>query len=137
MLPQYDISDWQVLIIDDAEDNAFVVRRILEHIGAKKVLTVNNGEAGLRILQEFEPSFILLDLAMPKMNGYVVKDTVRQNSETADLIIIAITAHVAPNEKENMLKQGFNGCIIKPFDVASLVPEIVNYLPEELIKYKN
>jgi CheY-like chemotaxis protein len=136
MTQEYDISHWRVLVIDDDEDNAFVVKRMLARLGVGEIVTIDNGEEGLHLVEAFNPSFILLDLAMPKMDGYTFKDIIRQNPQTTDLIIIAITAHISPMKKDELLQQGFDGCLIKPFKVNTLVSQIVNYLPTELVKLK-
>ena len=126
---KYDISHWHVLVVDDSPDNAFIAKRLLEHLGAASVTVINTGEKALKYLQEFKPTFLLLDLSMPGMDGHAVKDAVRATPEIADLPIVAFTANVVPSEINRLVEQGFNGCITKPFSMENFMNILVNALP--------
>jgi CheY-like chemotaxis protein len=118
-----DFKNWQVLIVDDEQDNREIASKILTFSGAT-TRTARNGEEGLEALKEFKPTLILLDLSMPKMNGWDMFKQVRANPEIAFIPIIAITAHALQSEKEQVKDMGFDGYISKPFSIASFLEEI-------------
>lgn len=114
---------WVVLIVDDTPDNLEVARTALQFHGAQ-VHTATNGIEGLRKLEEIEPTVILLDIRMPKMDGWTVFRTARGNPATAHIPIIAVTAYAMDNNRDDLLRAGFDGYIAKPFDVSDFVEEI-------------
>lgn len=124
---QSDINNWMVLVIDDAYDNAFIVSQILAFYGAK-VQIAGGGHEALRILKWFQPTLILLDLVMPEMNGYAVKDAIRKLYPGATFPIIAHTANVDSSEADALLQQGFDGYLLKPFHVDEVTPRLRDIL---------
>lgn len=128
------VSDWKVLVVDDQPDNIKVVALTLNFHGAD-IQTAKHGIEGLKILETYEPTFILLDLSMPEMNGWEMFAKLRTNPKFADTPVIALTAHAMEGDKESVMKAGFTGYIAKPFSVLSIISEIKNILantPEEV-----
>ena len=134
---KYDISHWHVLVVDDSPDNAFIAKRLLEHLGAASVTVLNSGEMALKYLQEFKPTFLLLDLSMPGMNGHAVKDAIRATPAIADLPIVAFTANVVPSEINRLVKQGFDGCVSKPFAMDDFINILVEALPDKVLEVED
>ncbi len=134
MTGKYDISHWHVLVVDDSEDNAFIAKRLLEHLGAASVSVVNSGERAIEYLEQFKPTFVLLDLSMPGMNGHEVKDTIRNTQAIADLPVIAFTANVIPSEMNRLREQGFDGCISKPFTMDNFMNILIDVLPQKVFE---
>lgn len=118
-----DIKEWRVLIVDDEPDNLNVARKVLSFGGAE-VHIATNGIEGLAILQQIKPTFILLDLSMPEMDGWEMFNQARANYDLADVPIIALTAHAMTGDKEKIIAAGFNGYIPKPFRINSFLDEI-------------
>ena len=112
-----DIS--RILIVDDVEANRFVLRDIIFEIGYQPVLT-ENGVQALKMLQHIRPQLIILDIAMPQMDGYEVCKEIKKNPELREIPIIFISAFDEPED----IVQGFNlggeDYITKPF-----IPEVV------------
>lgn len=117
------IKEWRVLIVDDEPDNVGVAQKVLVYNGAA-VRVARNGLEGLSILDEFMPTFILLDLSMPEMDGWEMMRRVRARQEFESMPIIALTAHAMSGDKERVLQAGFNGYIAKPFRINSFLEEI-------------
>jgi CheY-like chemotaxis protein len=115
--------EWIVLIVDDKLDNINVIRTALSFHGAK-VLTAANGQEGLNLLEKTTPSFILLDIAMPVMDGWQMLRHIRANPVTNPIPVIALTAHIIEGERDEIMEAGFNGHIQKPVDIFTLIPQI-------------
>ncbi|MEL6525601.1 MAG: response regulator [Chloroflexota bacterium] len=122
-----DSSDWRVLIVDDEPDNVLILESVLSLKGITCVsaLSAKDAEA---LLEDFEPNLILLDLSMPEVDGFTFLKILRERSDTASVPVIAVTAHVVRNKREEVLEAGFNGYIVKPFDVFSLVATVQGIL---------
>jgi two-component system cell cycle response regulator DivK len=118
-----DIKDWTVLIVDDEPDNLGVAQKVLSYGGAT-VHIAENGLEGLAVLKTVKPTFILLDLSMPEMDGWEMFNHTRANQRLVNVPIIALTAHAMAGDKEKVLSAGFNGYIAKPFRINSLLEEI-------------
>jgi len=118
-----DMQDWVVLIVDDEPDNLGVAQKVLSYGGAD-VHIARNGLEGLAVLERIIPTFILLDLSMPEMDGWEMFEKTRANDGLKNVPIIALTAHAMAGDKERVLKAGFNGYIPKPFRINSFLDEI-------------
>jgi two-component system cell cycle response regulator DivK len=122
-------ANWIVLIVDDEPDNLMIPQEVLTFLGAQ-VHTAENGEQGLELLATIKPTFILLDLSMPKMDGWEMIKKIRDVPETARIPVIAVTAHAMSGDKERALEAGFNGYIAKPFWFEPFLAEIKRCLSE-------
>ncbi len=118
-----DINEWEVLIVDDEPDNLGVAQKVLSYGGAD-VHIARNGLEGLSVLEHVKPTFILLDLSMPEMDGWEMFERVRSFEGLANVPIIALTAHAMTGDKERVMNAGFDGYIAKPFRINSFLDEI-------------
>lgn len=132
------IKGWTVLVVDDEPDNLGVPRKVLTFYGAA-VHTAENGMEGLRALAKMTggepaglptPTFILLDLSMPVMDGWAMLREIRANPRTKDLPVIALTAHAMEADRERALAAGFDGYITKPFRLDTLLRDIMACLAQ-------
>ncbi len=121
-----EMATWDVLIVDDEPDNVGVAEKVLVFNGAK-VRTACDGIEGLIRLEERRPTFVLLDLSMPHMDGWEMLRRLRSNPETSDLIVIAVTAHAMIGDAERAMEAGFDGYITKPFRLADFLPQIKDF----------
>jgi len=124
-----DVSGWTVLIVDDQPDNLEIARKVLGFGGAK-IYTAENGVQGMLILEKLIPSFILLDLSMPVMDGWEMLARVRANLDTQDIPVIALTAHAMAGDRERVMLAGFDGYIAKPFRLSTFMSEILRCFRE-------
>lgn len=119
-----DVSSWRVLVVDDEPDNLQLVCSLLEFKGAV-VASAHNGTSALEMADAFQPNIILLDLAMPRMDGWEAHEKFRAKPDYAQMPIVALTAHAMPEDIERAMKAGFDAYIIKPFRLATLLEELV------------
>ena len=124
-----EVNDWTVLIVDDEPDNLGVAQKVLSFGGAE-VHVARNGLEGLAVLENLKPTFILLDLSMPEMDGWEMFERARGNDNFADVPIIALTAHAMAGDRERIEAAGFDGYIAKPFRINTFMDDIQNAIAE-------
>ena len=118
-----DVAQWRVLIVDDEPDNLTLASEFLTFSGATVAVT-ERGEELLAMVDEFLPTIILLDLAMPGIDGWEIQRRLRTRTELSHIPIIALTAMAMPEDVERAKMAGFDGYITKPFRVGSLLRDI-------------
>jgi putative two-component system response regulator len=109
----------RVLIVDDVDTNRFVLRDIIQQMGYQPVLTAN-GVQGLRAVEKIRPQLVILDVAMPEMDGYEFCRIMKENAKTREIPIIFISAFDDPSDVVKGFKLGGEDYITKPF-----IPEVV------------
>jgi len=121
---------FNVLIADDLESNLLLLMKILADYGDYYVDIVSNGDQVIERLHQNPYDLILMDLKMPKMDGYETTRFIRQSEleEFKDIPIIALTANVSPLEKEICLGIGMNDYVAKPFNEKELIKKMNSLL---------
>jgi len=128
MSPKSEIaSGWVVLIVDDHIDNVMVARAALEYHGAQ-VHIAANGEEGLTVLESLDPTLILLDLAMPVMDGWKMLKRLQALPNMENVPVVAVTAHAMDSDRTRVLDAGFDDFIPKPYDVTTFVGRLKQVL---------
>ncbi len=118
----------KVMIVDDDKDTLFTVGQIVESLGYETIFAKDGLEC-LLILETKIPDLILLDIMMPKMDGFETIKKIRGNPRFTKLPVFALTAFAMIEEKEVIVKNGFTDLITKPIDIpflASKVNQIFN-----------
>ncbi len=123
MLTWDNLSTWSVLLVDDEPDNLEVVAETLGYFGVT-VRTAENGERGMEVLRDFLPSMILMDLSMPKMDGWKMRSCVKADPRTAHIPVVALSAHAMVGDKERAIAAGFDGYLTKPINVPTLMEDL-------------
>jgi CheY-like chemotaxis protein len=116
-----------VLVIDDVEDNRDVYTQFLSHQGWR-VATAVDGEDGLAKAQSLQPSVIILDLGLPKMDGWEVAQRLKNTPATSAIPIVALTGHVTKEARQRALTAGVNEFCTKPCLPPDLVATIRRHL---------
>ena len=119
-----------ILLIDDERDLVETVEMSLKSKGYE-VVTAFDGEEGLKVALETKPDIVILDLMMPKMNGYQVCWELKNNEVTKDLKVIMLTAKTQESDKFWGYETGADDYITKPFEMAELVKKIAKFLGNE------
>lgn len=109
----------KILIVDDIEANRFILRDIIKEMGHLPILTENGAQA-LKIVERIRPQLIILDVAMPEMDGHEFCKIMKENADTRDIPIIFISAFDDPSDIVKGFGLGGEDYITKPF-----IPEIV------------
>ena len=109
----------RVLVVDDNVDAADSLGMLLRLLGAE-ALVVHDGSSALRALHSFEPDLVLLDLGMPRMDGYEVARRIRRQPEFQHITIIAMTGWGQEEDRRRTKAAGFDHHLIKPANVDAL-----------------
>jgi len=111
------------LVVDDSITVRRVTQRFLERNGMK-VMTAKDGVDALSILQEHLPDVILLDIEMPRMDGYELASHVRADARTSDIPIVMITSRVGEKHRARAIELGVNDYLGKPYQENELLDAI-------------
>jgi CheY-like chemotaxis protein len=112
-----------VLLVEDNEDNRLVYATILRHHGFL-VLEAENGELGVRLAREARPHAILMDISLPIMDGWRATELLKSEPATAQIPIIALTAHALSKDREKAKVVGCDGYLTKPCDPSRVIAEL-------------
>ena len=115
----------RILIADDIADNRTLLRTMLESAGFEVFEAIDGIEA-LKAVQEWKPQAVLLDLRMPRMDGFETMRKLISDSATANLPVIAVTASAFDEDKKIVAQAGFCGYVRKPFqpqDIFEILQE--------------
>lgn len=118
-LPQQPDLRRTVLVVDDVNDNLILISLSLQDMGYR-VLTANDGEAGVAMAKLARPDLILMDIAMPQQDGLAATRRIREEIGLADTPIVALTAFDTDGFRQAAFDAGFNGYLTKPIDFDRL-----------------
>jgi chemosensory pili system protein ChpA (sensor histidine kinase/response regulator) len=111
------------LVVDDSITVRRVTQRLLERNGMR-VLTAKDGVDAVSLLQEHLPDIILLDIEMPRMDGYEVAAHVRNDSRLKDIPIVMITSRVSEKHRARAIELGVDDYLGKPYQESQLLDAI-------------
>ena len=116
-----------VLLVEDTEDNRFMMRRLLEMTGYR-VVEAMNGEEAVKIAKAESPQLILMDLSLPVIDGLAATRLIRRLPEFKSTPIIAVSAHDTSDFQSEAIEAGCNTYVTKPIDFNQLEQLIVQLL---------
>ena len=119
----------KVLLVEDEKNIILGLRTCLEAV-SYDVHVVEDGEAALNFVKNEKPDLILLDLMLPKVDGFDVCNTLKSDAETKDIPIVVLTAKAGEEDRQRALDLGADSYMTKPFRPQELWDEIKKYLPE-------
>lgn len=120
------------MVVDDSVTVRKVTTRLLERRGMD-VITAKDGLDAILQLDDIKPDFILLDIEMPRMDGFEVVARIRNESKLCDVPIIMITSRTGDKHRERALGLGANGYLGKPYQEAVLFDAINEVLPNAIV----
>jgi CheY-like chemotaxis protein len=120
----------KILLVEDDPDIQKVAEKSLKFRGVPEVVTVSNGEECLAVAAQLQPDVILLDVMMPKMDGYETCRRLQLDPATRRIPVIFLTAKAQQFEVRRGYEVGAVGYLTKPFDPMLLHDQIVALLEE-------
>jgi len=117
----------KILLIDDEQDLIDTLRYRLENAGFE-VFTAMDGLQDLEEARKCDPNIILLDIMMPRMDGYQTCRVLKNDSRTKHIPVVILTAKGQEIDKQKGKEAGADGYIVKPFEGRDLIEKLNGYL---------
>ena len=117
----------KILIVDDEADIIEILQFVLEAQGYE-CITAMDGEEGLRLAKELLSDLIILDVMMPKINGYKISRLLKYDAKYKNIPILMITARSQEEDKNIGEETGVDEYITKPFQVDYVLQKVKSYL---------
>lgn len=117
----------RILVIEDNLDNYDLVRFLLQQEGYA-VTGAHDGRAGLEMVRQSRPDLVLLDLSLPEISGWQLARELKSSPNTAGIMILALTGHTLPGDRQRALDSGCDGYISKPLDIPEFIKEVERFL---------
>jgi len=115
------------MVVEDNQMNQRLVEFVLERDGFG-IRIMGSAEDAIRAAEEDPPDIILMDIQLPGIDGLEATRQLKRNPRTADIPIVAITAHAMTGDEERIRAAGCAGYISKPINTRELAGTIRNYL---------
>ncbi|MBV1889030.1 MAG: response regulator [Proteobacteria bacterium] len=115
---------YSILYIEDNAANLRLVQGLLGHRKNLSLITANEPLSGLDLAKKQVPDLILLDINLPKMNGFQVLEKLSQHQITKAIPVIAVSANAMPEEISKALEAGFYSYVTKPIDFSTMIKSI-------------
>ena len=116
-----------ILAVDDNEDNLQLISQLLLLMNCC-FITATDGKSAIIMAQTYRPKLILLDMMLPDLSGIEVANYLKQDPQTKEILIVAVTAMARDEDKERFAKAGCEDCITKPYIIDELEAMIRKYL---------
>lgn len=113
------LSGSRILVVDDNKDSADSLGMLLR-LKANEIRTAYDGMEAVKVAESFRPELVLLDIGLPKLNGYDVARRIRQQPWGRDVVLVALTGWGQDEDRRRSQEAGFNFHIVKPVELAAL-----------------
>jgi two-component system cell cycle response regulator DivK len=117
----------KILVVDDNNDSRELVVKVLKNQGYEMIEAIDGEDALEKAVSE-KPDLILMDISIPKINGYEVTKRLKSIEEVKKIPVVALTAHAMRGDRVKALEAGCEGYISKPINVRELPAQIKSYL---------
>jgi two-component system, cell cycle response regulator DivK len=117
----------RILVVEDNRDNMTLIVDVLSSLDYE-VIQAGDGEMGVELAQSEHPDLILMDLSLPRMDGWTATRALKANPAVQNIPVIALTAHAMVGDKERALEAGCDDYLSKPIDLPELARKLMKYL---------
>jgi CheY-like chemotaxis protein len=117
----------RILVVEDNPDNRILITDVLSSLNYQVIVAID-GEEGVEMAEKETPDLILMDLSLPKMDGWTATSRIKAKEALAHIPIIALTAHAMVGDREKALQAGCNDYISKPIDLRELTSKLAHFL---------
>lgn len=118
----------RILVVDDNVDAAMMLERLLQ-LNGKQTRIAHSGLDALEVAEQFRPHLIMLDIGLPKLNGYEVCRRIRQQPWGKDMVVIALTGWGQEEDRKRSKEAGFNAHFVKPLEREALMLVLAGKYP--------
>lgn len=116
-----------ILVVDDNVANRVLVAKLLR-TRSHAILEAEDAEGALALARERLPDLVLMDLALPRVDGWEALRRLRADERCRGLRVVAVTAHAMVGDRERALAGGFDGYLSKPIDASSFADTVADFL---------
>jgi two-component system cell cycle response regulator DivK len=117
----------KILVVDDNNDSRELVVKVLKNQGYEMIEAIDGEDALEKAVSE-KPDLILMDISIPKINGYEVTKRLKSIEEVKEIPVVALTAHAMRGDRAKALEAGCEGYISKPINVRELPVQVKSYM---------
>ncbi len=121
------LSNFKLLVVDDNDVNLNLMKFLLHNYGAH-ITTACNGQEAVNMARDNLPDLIIMDIHMPILNGFEALKAIRLDQGKQHIPVVALTADAMQQNKNKIIKFGFDGYLIKPINEALLKATLVHLL---------
>lgn len=118
----------RVLVVEDEDDNLILLNDVLRLVVGAEVLVAVDGHEAIRMAREELPDLILMDLNLPKLDGWEASRSIKRIEALRDTPIIALSAHAMVGDRESALKAGCDDYVSKPINLDEFLSVVSKYL---------
>lgn len=115
-----------VLVVEDNPDNMLLFQDVLQALNYT-VIQARDGESGVKTAKSEKPDLILMDLSLPRMDGWTAAKQIKEDPELTHIPIIALTAHAMVGDRERALAAGCDDYLAKPINLREFREKIKRY----------
>ena len=119
-----------ILVVEDNERNLKLLRDVLEYAGYD-VRAARTAEDGIALAVSEPPDLVLMDLQLPGIDGMEALRRLRETPRTAGIPVVAVTAQAMKQDRERILRAGFDGYLEKPISVRAFPDQVRSFLPHK------
>jgi two-component system cell cycle response regulator DivK len=117
----------KILIVEDNDNNRYLASLLLRKAG-HTVIEASDGEAAIELVAKERPDLVLMDIMMPKMDGYEAARRICATPGLEKTLLVAVTSYVMPGDRQKALAAGFAGYIEKPIVTSTFASQIAGFL---------
>lgn len=122
-----------LLLVEDNEDNRIIYSTVLRHLGYQ-VIEAQDGVEAVDLARSTQPDLILMDISIPRMDGWEATRILRGDPRTSAIPIVALTAHALADDRERAAEVGFSSYLAKPIEPRVVVAEVRRWIGEGTAK---
>jgi len=104
-----------ILLVEDDEETRYMMRLQLEERGYR-VIEAEDGEEAIELAELETPNFVLMDLSLPRMDGFEATRKIKEDGRLAQVPVVAVTAHQETDFRQGAKESGFDAYVTKPID---------------------
>lgn len=120
----------RILVVDDNRDSAQSLAMLLE-LSGHQTQTAHDGLQAVEVAESFRPDVVLLDIGLPKLNGYEVARKIRSEPWGSDIVLVALTGWGQEEDRRRSAEAGFDSHMVKPVDLKALMKLLASLPPKQ------
>jgi signal transduction histidine kinase len=129
------LKEAHILMVDNEVGHNCLMTNFLNRIGYSNIASISDSTSTFETIKTFKPDLILLDLAMPRMNGFQVLEGLKANRQSEDQIpVLVLTGDATAENKRRALAAGATDLLVKPFDASEVSMRIRNLLQARFLR---